>query len=113
MSRVGWIRIAVLVIAIGLLELCCRLGLIDQIAEAYHDLLDEQVGKVEVDLTVAQKLTPEIRKAFGFDKQILDYLIGQKVIMSEAKRLGLTYTKVARFSAAHTAEKLVIPKASR
>src|SRR5258708_3878668 len=29
MSRVGWIRIAVLVIAIGLLELCCRCGLID------------------------------------------------------------------------------------
>src|SRR5215472_741948 len=29
MSRVGWIRIAVLVIAIGLLELCCRIGLID------------------------------------------------------------------------------------
>ena len=30
MSRVGWIRLAVLAIAIGLLELCCRLGLIDQ-----------------------------------------------------------------------------------
>ena len=34
-------------------------------------------------------------------------------IFVEAKRLGLTYTKVARFSARHTAEKLVIPKASR
>src|SRR5205085_7687965 len=39
-----------------------------------------------------QKLTPEIRKAFGFDKQILDYLIGQKVIMAEAKKLGLAVT---------------------
>jgi NitT/TauT family transport system permease protein len=29
MSRVGWIRIAVLTIAIGLLELCCQVGLID------------------------------------------------------------------------------------
>src|SRR5262245_42187458 len=29
MSRVGWIRIAVVAIAIGLLEFCCRLGLID------------------------------------------------------------------------------------
>ena len=29
MSRVGWIRIAVIAIAIALLELCCRLGLID------------------------------------------------------------------------------------
>jgi len=34
-------------------------------------------------------------------------------IFAEAKRLGLTYTKVARFSPTHTAEKLVIPKASR
>jgi hypothetical protein len=34
-------------------------------------------------------------------------------IFAEAKRLGLTYTKVARFSSTHTAEKLVIPKAKR
>jgi hypothetical protein len=34
-------------------------------------------------------------------------------IFVEAKRLGLTYTKVARFSPTHTAEKLVIPKAKR
>src|SRR5436190_22916878 len=40
-----------------------------------------------------QQLTPEIRKAFGFDKQILDYLISQKVIMAEAKRLGLQVTE--------------------
>ena len=29
MSRVGWIRIAVVATAIGMLEFCCRLGLID------------------------------------------------------------------------------------
>src|SRR5262249_12993668 len=29
MSRVGWIRIAVVAIAIRMLEFCCRLGLID------------------------------------------------------------------------------------
>jgi hypothetical protein len=34
-------------------------------------------------------------------------------IFAEAKRAGLTYTKVARFSATHTAEKLVIPKSER
>lgn len=34
-------------------------------------------------------------------------------IFAEAKRIGLTYTKVARFSATHTAEKLVIPKSER
>ena len=36
-----------------------RLGLISQIAQGYSDLLDDQLGKVEVDLTVAQKLSPE------------------------------------------------------
>jgi hypothetical protein len=35
------------------------------------------------------------------------------VIFAEAKRIGLTYTKVARFSETHTAEKLVVPKAKR
>lgn len=34
-------------------------------------------------------------------------------IFAEAKRVGLTYTKVARFSETHTAEKLVVPKALR
>jgi hypothetical protein len=34
-------------------------------------------------------------------------------IFAHAKVLGLTYTKVARFSATHTAEKLVIPKSKR
>ena len=34
-------------------------------------------------------------------------------IFAVAKKIGLTYTKVARFSATHTAEKLVIPKAQR
>lgn len=34
-------------------------------------------------------------------------------IFVEARRLGLTYTKVARFSATHTAEKLVIPTSKR
>jgi F-type H+-transporting ATPase subunit delta len=40
----------------GVLNQKNRLGLISQIAQAYDDLLDAQVGKVEVDLTVAQKL---------------------------------------------------------
>ena len=35
------------------------------------------------------------------------------MVFEVAKRAGLTYTKVARFSATHTAEKLVIPKAQR
>jgi len=44
---------------LGVLNQKNRLGLISQISQGYDDLLDEQLGKVEVDLTVAQKLTPE------------------------------------------------------
>jgi F-type H+-transporting ATPase subunit delta len=36
-----------------------RLGHLDQIADAYDELFDEQLGKIEVDVTVAQKLSPE------------------------------------------------------
>jgi F-type H+-transporting ATPase subunit delta len=36
-----------------------RLASLAHIAEAYDDLLDEKLGKVEVDVTVAQKLAPE------------------------------------------------------
>jgi NitT/TauT family transport system permease protein len=47
MSRVGWMRIAVIAAAIGLLEFCCRIGLIDhrvvippsQMADALAQLL--------------------------------------------------------------------------
>jgi F-type H+-transporting ATPase subunit delta len=41
---------------LGVLNEKGRLGLLTQIADAYDDLLDEQLGKVEVDVTVAQKL---------------------------------------------------------
>lgn len=36
-----------------------RLGSLSQIADAYDDLLDARLGKVEVDVTVAHKLTPD------------------------------------------------------
>jgi F-type H+-transporting ATPase subunit delta len=36
-----------------------KLGHLGQIADAYDELLDKQQGKVEVDLTVAHKLSPE------------------------------------------------------
>jgi F-type H+-transporting ATPase subunit delta len=36
-----------------------RLGVLDEIAGAFDDLLDEKLGKVEVDITVAQPLTQD------------------------------------------------------
>jgi F-type H+-transporting ATPase subunit delta len=44
---------------LGLLNSKGRIGLLGEIIDAYEDLLEEQLGNVEVDVTVSQKLTPE------------------------------------------------------
>jgi F-type H+-transporting ATPase subunit delta len=44
---------------LGLLNSKGRLGLLREIIESYDDLLEEQLGNVEVDVTAAQRLTPE------------------------------------------------------
>jgi F-type H+-transporting ATPase subunit delta len=44
---------------IGVLQAHGRLGILDQVASAYNDLLDELLGKVEVDVTVAQRLSAD------------------------------------------------------
>jgi F-type H+-transporting ATPase subunit delta len=44
---------------LSVVNLHSRLGSIEEIAQAYDDLLDERLGKIEVDVTVAQKLSPE------------------------------------------------------
>jgi len=44
---------------LGVLNVKRRLKEIPAIAAAYDDLLDEKLGKIEVDVTVAQKLTPD------------------------------------------------------
>jgi len=60
-------RVAPLVFnTMGVLNTKGRLGLLHGVIEAYQDLLDEQLGKVEVDVTVAHKLDgkslEEVRK---------------------------------------------------
>jgi F-type H+-transporting ATPase subunit delta len=42
-----------------------RLGLLVQVSHAYDDLLDELFGKIEVDVTVAQRLSPEELEEVG------------------------------------------------
>jgi F-type H+-transporting ATPase subunit delta len=44
---------------LGLLNSKGRIGLIGEIIETYDELLEEQLGNVEVDVTVSQKLSPE------------------------------------------------------
>jgi F-type H+-transporting ATPase subunit delta len=44
---------------LGVLNVHGRLGILGDIAQAYNDLLDEMLGKVEVDVTVSQRLSAE------------------------------------------------------
>jgi F-type H+-transporting ATPase subunit delta len=44
---------------LGVLNLKGRLKYIPEMALAYDDLLDQKLGKIEVDVTVAQRLSPE------------------------------------------------------
>jgi peptidyl-prolyl cis-trans isomerase D len=99
-SNLKWVLVALIVALAGSMVI----GLIPSLgdfgtASVTSDVAEvgsETVSAVEFQTTYAnyvknmqQQLTPEIRKAFGFDRQILEYLISQKVILAEAKRLGL------------------------
>ena len=80
---------------LGVLNQHNRLGLISQIAQGYDDLLDQQLGKVEVDLTVAQKLTPEqletakqkISQALGREAVVYQY-VDDSVLGGMVLRIG-------------------------
>jgi NitT/TauT family transport system permease protein len=61
MSRVSWIRIAVIAVAIGLLEVSCRLGLIDP-----HVVIPpSQMAEALVQLLISGRVNPEIARTFG------------------------------------------------
>jgi len=80
---------------LGVLNQHNRLGLISQIAQAYDELLDKQLGKVEVDLTVAQKLDGEqleqakrrISQALGRDAIVHQY-VDDSIIGGMIVRVG-------------------------
>jgi F-type H+-transporting ATPase subunit delta len=55
-----------------------RLGLLREVADAYGDLLDQKLGKVEVDVTVAAKLSPE--QAEEVRQRVSTALVRQAVI---------------------------------
>lgn len=98
-SKLKWVWIVIIVILGGSMVVqfipfgdMSSMSLSNDVAKVGN----ETVTAVEFQTTytnyvrnMQQQLTPEIRKAFGFDKQILEYLISQKVIMAEARRLGL------------------------
>jgi F-type H+-transporting ATPase subunit delta len=80
---------------LGVLNEKNRLALLPQVAQGYGDLLDEQLGKVEVDITVARKLSPEqlekarqrISAALGRDAVIHQY-VDENVIGGAVLRVG-------------------------
>ena len=61
MNRVSWIRIAVVAIAIGLLEVCCRLGLIDTRVV----IPPSQMAEALAQLLISGRVNPEIARTFG------------------------------------------------
>jgi F-type H+-transporting ATPase subunit delta len=80
---------------LGVLNQHNRLGLITQIAQAYDELLDKQLGKIEVDLTVAQKLDQaqldqakkRISQALGRDAIVHQY-VDDSIIGGMIVRVG-------------------------
>jgi len=61
MSRVGWIRLAVIVGAVGLLEFCCRVGLIDRgVVIPPSEMMDALVR-----LLISGDANEEILRTFG------------------------------------------------
>ena len=67
---------------LGVLNVKGRLGLLPSLAEAFANLLDEQKGKIEVDVTVAHKLSPDqleqvrqrVGQALGKDAVVHQYV---------------------------------------
>src|SRR5262249_37787288 len=60
MSKVGWIRLAVIVIAIGLLEFFCRIGAIDHRVIIPPSEMAEALGK----LLVSGSITDQVLRTF-------------------------------------------------
>jgi F-type H+-transporting ATPase subunit delta len=65
---------------LGVLNMKNAMPLIGEIASAYQDLLDEQMGKIEVDLTTAQKLTGE---QLDQARQKVSAALGKTVVLRE------------------------------
>ena len=82
---------------LGVLSQHRRLGILGEIAGAYQGLLDRMLGKVEVELTVAQQLSPDqldqvrrrvsdaLKKTAVIKQNVDDAIIGGMVLKVEDK----------------------------
>jgi F-type H+-transporting ATPase subunit delta len=65
---------------LGVLNLKGRLKGLQNISSAYDDLLDEKLGKIEVDVTVAQKLAPDQLEQV---RQRVSQALGKEAVMHQ------------------------------
>lgn len=80
---------------VKLLNVRGRLGILPALSEAYDDLLEERLGKIEVDVTVAQKLDDEqlervrqrVSEALGRDAVLHQY-VDESIIGGMVLRVG-------------------------
>jgi len=78
---------------IGVMNQHGRMALLGEMAAAYDDLLGQQLGKVDVDLTVVQKLTPEqLQRA----KELLSGALKRDVVLHEYENPGILGGVVVR-----------------
>jgi peptidyl-prolyl cis-trans isomerase D len=98
-SKLKWVWVGI----IGIFSLSLVVGLIPlgdinaitisgDVAEVGSETISAREFQTSYSNYIRQmqgELTPEIRRAFGFEQQILGALIEQKVIAAEARRLGL------------------------
>jgi len=80
---------------LGVLGVHGRLGLLDEIAAAYDQLLDEFLGKVEVSVTVANQLTPaeleQVRQRVGSALKkdaVIEQSVDESIIGGLVLRVG-------------------------
>ena len=66
--------------ALGVMNKHNRLGLIAEVASAYATLLEKQQGRVNVDMTVAQRLSPE---QFERAKERISAALGREAIIRQ------------------------------
>src|SRR5437867_13281741 len=98
-SKLKWVwAVVIFITAVGMIVLYIPFGdsTAITITSDVARVGDEAVSAREFQMAyknymqrMQSQLPPEVRKAFGFEKQVLDALIAQHVVSAQAKRVGL------------------------
>ena len=96
-SKLKWLLLVIIVIfRVGIYSVVHGYGFGRRLHPMWQRVGSEAVSAKEFQVAyrnniqrMGSQVSPEMLRAFGFDKQVLDYLISQHVISVEARRLGL------------------------